>query len=62
MLKIMDYEIPWVVLSRHLQIVIWVKTHITRCESVKDSLSSMRVLGLFPRRTRVLLLTRRPLS
>jgi hypothetical protein len=50
------------VLSRRLQIVIGVKTPITKCGSVKGSLSSMRVLGIFPRRTKVLLLTRRPLS
>jgi hypothetical protein len=44
------------------QIVIGMNKPITRCGSVKGSLSSMRVLGIFPRRTKVLLLTRKPLS
>jgi hypothetical protein len=62
LLRIMNYEISWIVLQRHLQIVIRVKTPITRCGSVKGSLSSMMVLGIFPRRTKVLFLTRRQLS
>jgi hypothetical protein len=38
------------------------KTPITKYESVKDSLSSMRVLVIFSRKTKVFLLIRRPLS
>jgi hypothetical protein len=49
------------IVPKNLQIVIGVKTPITKCGSVKGSLSSMRVLGRFPRRTKLLLLTRRPL-
>jgi hypothetical protein len=52
LLKIMNWGIPWIVLPMHLQIVIWVKTPITRCGSVKGSLLKHEGFGYIPKKNK----------